>query len=563
MHIYHKTSHNHTSRALLVAILASCTSCLAGQNTNGDNVPDYTLAKAFKSATAGNPISPWMLCADPTAIEHEGRLYVYGTNDQQEYDTTHDKTNNTYGRIRQLVMFSTDDLVNWTHHGIIDVGSICTWINTSWAPSITSRVEADGRTHFYMYFTNSASGIGVMTATSPIGPWTDPLGHALIDWRTDGRGVQSNIIDPGVAIDSEGNGWLTFGGGEVNNTGSNLIPGNARIVKLGADMISLGSKIVEIPAPYHFEANELNIIGDKFVFSYSSHWGNRNDWASYKSTQSAPGTCSIDYMVSTDPLNSDSWEYRGELMSNPGAHGYPWGNNHTHLQKFRDNWYLIYHTQWLASKMGMSGGYRSMAINKAAVVESLARVVKVTPTDNGAPSLSNSIDPYEYVQAETMANCAGVTTENYLVRGNTVVASIDPGDWIYVRNIDFGNEGADSITTKTVGGNGQMLLFADNTSGSPIAIIDIPTAKPLVTTALNTRLTGVHNLYFVFTQANANIRFDSWRFRHGELSNAIEGIGADSNNKAGQRQTYNINGMPTSHLNKGINIINGRKILVK
>lgn len=548
---------------LLYLLTTSCLPVMA-QDTTDDDIPDYTLTATYKTATMGNPLSPWMLCADPTAVEYDGRLYVYGTNDQQEYETTGNASNNTYGRIRQLVMFSSEDLVNWTHHGTIDVGSICTWIGTSWAPSIASRVEADGRTHFYMYFTNSASGIGVMTSTSPVGPWRDPLGHALIDGRTPGRGQQSNIIDPGVAIDDNGVGWLTFGGGSPNSSGSNLIPGNARIVKLGSDMISLASDMVEIPAPYHFEANELNIIGDKFIFSYSSNWGTRNDWGEYKSSLAAPGTCSIPYMVSTDPLNRDSWVYKGDVVTNPGTYGYPWGNNHTHMQKFRGNWYLVYHTQWLAQQKGMSGGYRCIAINRMAVQEASARISKVTMTSTGAPALTNTINPYEFVQAETMANCAGVTTENYLIRGNTVVSSLDPGDWTYVRNIDFGSEGADSITTRTVGGSGQILVFADRTTSEPIAVVNIATAHPLNIVPLRTHLTGRHNLYFVFTKVKSKMRFDSYKFHHGPAADAIRSINATDAGQAtpGRQSIYDLRGVKQDSQRPGINIINGKKILV-
>ena len=31
-----------------------------------------------------NPISTNIFCADPTAVEYEGRLYVYGTNDTEQ-----------------------------------------------------------------------------------------------------------------------------------------------------------------------------------------------------------------------------------------------------------------------------------------------------------------------------------------------------------------------------------------------------------------------------------------------------------------------------------------------
>ena len=197
-----------------IRFAAIALACVSSSNAYAQEIPSYKLTTAYKTNTVGNPLSPWMLCADPTAVEYNGRLYVYGTNDQQEYNTTKNASNNTYGKITQLVVFSSEDLVNWTHHGVIDVKSVCTWCWASWAPSITSREESDGKTHFYLYFTNGASGIGVMTATSPLGPWTDPIKKALIDGSTQGRGKQSNIIDPGVAVDENGTGWLTFGGGD-------------------------------------------------------------------------------------------------------------------------------------------------------------------------------------------------------------------------------------------------------------------------------------------------------------------------------------------------------------
>src|SRR5574344_764562 len=182
-------------------------------NMDGEEVE---LAAAFKKVSQGNPLLSNHFCADPTAIEYEGRLYVYGTNDQQEFEVTKGKSNNTYGKINQLVCMSTDDMVNWTYHGVINVKAIAPWIWTSWAPSIVSKKQSDGKTHFYLYFTNSAAGIGVLTSTSPTGPWRDPLGRALIDGRTPGLGEMSNIIDPGVAIsDDESEAYLTFGGGDV------------------------------------------------------------------------------------------------------------------------------------------------------------------------------------------------------------------------------------------------------------------------------------------------------------------------------------------------------------
>lgn len=157
-----------------------------------------------------------MYVADPTAIVHDGRIYVYGTNDQQQIDSVGRENKNSYEFIHSLVMMSSDDMVNWTYHGIINVEKSAPWTGVkgvSWAPSIVSRVEDDGLTHFYMYYSHGGGGVAVLTSTSPVGPWTDPLGHNLIDLSTPGLTDCPAPFDPGAVIDDEGNGWLSFGGG--------------------------------------------------------------------------------------------------------------------------------------------------------------------------------------------------------------------------------------------------------------------------------------------------------------------------------------------------------------
>lgn len=62
------------------------------------------------------------------------------------------------------IMLSTDDMVNWTYHGLIDVKALSPWGIASWAPSIVSRIESDGKTHFYLYYSNSGAGVGVLTS---------------------------------------------------------------------------------------------------------------------------------------------------------------------------------------------------------------------------------------------------------------------------------------------------------------------------------------------------------------------------------------------------------------
>ena len=141
-------------------------------------------------------------------------------------------------------------------------------------------------------------------------------------------------FDPGVVVDDDGVGWIAFGGGDphADDPDENAMDtGNCRIARLSDDMLSIEGEVTEIHAPYHFEANELNYINGTWVLTYCSNYSERMIWPS-DAELPAPSGGSMCYMTSTDPLNSDSWVYKGEYCTNPNTQGYPFSNNHTHLQ---------------------------------------------------------------------------------------------------------------------------------------------------------------------------------------------------------------------------------------
>lgn len=471
------------------------------------------LATPYKAPGTGNPISPCIYCADPTAIEYDGRLYVYGTNDHQQYVANGGAGENNYGAIKSLVIFSTDDLVNWTYHGIIDVGAVCgSWCAASWAPSIVSRVEDDGLTHFYLYFSNSGGGVGVITSTSPVGPWKSPLKKTLISHSTPGASDSTWPFDPGVVIDSTGTGWLAFGGGSPNSTGSELQPGNSHIVKLGADMVSVVGEAVNIPAPYHFEANELNVMDGKFVYTYSSSWSSRNDWASYGSTAAAPGICSMCYMTSAEPLNPDSWVYKKDYLANPGTFGYSYGNNHTHLQKFGDKYYLLYHTSALENASNsQASGFRSISLSQATVNES-TQTISTVKASSSAPQALRKLNPYLLHQASTMSTAAGITYGDFSKDGKRMV--MRAGSWTMVRGVDFGTQGAGALQM-TVAGTGTLEVRLDKRAAEPVARISFDTGGAMQTVVSEpldaSLLKGNHNVYIVCTEA-VNVCLENWQF---------------------------------------------------
>lgn len=489
--------------------------------------PSDTPMAPVKPLTYHNPISAITLCADPTAVEYEGRLYVYGTCDQQQYDLSDEGDENNYGKIRKLSVFSTADMVNWTHHGEIDMARVCgTWMAASWAPSIVSRVESDGLTHFYLYFSNSGGGVGVITSTSPTGPWTSPLDHTFVSAETAPELAGCSwLFDPGVVIDDEGNGWLAFAGGDPKKEGgSALMPGNVHIVKLGADMISFASDFVQVPAPYHLEANELNIIGGKFVLSYSSSWQARDNWSEY-SSEEAPGSCSICYVTSDNPLDRNSWQWGGELLKNPGTFGFPWGNNHTHLHKFNDAYYIIHHTQVMDQLAGITGGYRSMAIDLADVDEATCKITGKASNEGVDMIEGRQPKAAEVQQAETMFNAAGVRVAA-LEGGNAVVNDITPGGWVCVENVDFGETPLDTFIPG-IEGEGIMDVYLDDLSSAPVATLEFSTKGRAASTAkLTSGVTGTHRVFFAFKSADPTTKFDTWQFA-ASGSTGIENVAVE------------------------------------
>ena len=528
----------------------------------------------FKKPGSVNPISGCVFCADPTALEYNGRLYVYGSNDSQEFVANGKKGENSYGKIKSLVVFSTDDLVNWTFHGTIDAAKLCSsWTSNpwykgfmnSWAPSVTWRTTADGKEEFFLYFANTSHGVGVLTADSPIGPWKSPLKASLINRDTPGALPCNWIFDPGVIIDENGTGWLSFGGGDPNEKGTDLQPNNARIVKLKPSMIELDGSAVKIPAPYHFEASELNILDGKFVYTYCSNWANRKDadWNKYKQEQgitvSKPETCTMCYMVSDSPMEPDSWKYKGVYGPHPGSSP----NNHSHLHKYQGNYYYIFHNGSLLQGMKdndksfdqNASTYRSICVAKATVDEATQTINKVDLNNPGITPLK-PLDPYQLQQAETMASCGGVSYEDFkniktITSKNTMgndasenmYIKMAPLSWTAVRNVDFGETGAKSFVLRAKGSG--TLEFRTGKNQDPIATIDFSssTMEDLVFEVDPAVFKGTKNLFFlVFTQAD-NVQFDAWQFYETDPS-AITAI-SDAATQPSAR--YDLNGRRLSN----------------
>ena len=154
--------------------------------------------------------------ADPAIRVFGDTYYVYPTSDKPNWMTT------------DFSVWSSKNLVDWKKEGmILDVAHNLKWANIkAWAPDCIAR---NGK--YYFYFCAEGK-IGVATASSPIGPFNDALGHPLIQ-----HGGKVNVypIDPYPFIDTDGQAYLFYGNGRC-----------AQVFKLKPDMITLDGDPVDI-----------------------------------------------------------------------------------------------------------------------------------------------------------------------------------------------------------------------------------------------------------------------------------------------------------------------------
>ena len=470
--------------------------------------------RGLKAYGYDTPVMTQRFGADPWALVYDGRVYLYMTGDVLEHDRSGKVKENSYSQINTLNVVSSADLVNWTDHGWIAAAGKngqSRWGNNSWAPAVACK-EIDGQMRFFVYFANGGNGIGVLTADSPTGPFTDPLGHALISRSTPNCGNVTWLFDPAVLVDEDGSAYLYFGGGIPNGRAAN--PGTARVVKLGEDMISIDGKPQALDVPFLFEDSGINRIGDTYVYSYCTNW---NVTAEGK-RQYGFDNAQIAYMTSDSPMGP--FTYKGVVLKNPGVYYGCYGNNHHSMFRFGDAWYIAWHSQMLESPLGISGGYRSTNITRIRVDEENASIGLVNSAHRNDLEQVSWVDPYDWVEAETIGAMAGLETvraDPAVTCGNMLLTGIGTGDWLTVYGVDFGDGAArfEVVANVPEGVSGMLQLRVDG-MGNKGEIIGYAALEPTggewqtVATELIAPVSDVHDLVVRFDGEDYQI--DRWRF---------------------------------------------------
>lgn len=259
----------------------------------------------FSIIVAQNPIIRDQFTADPTARVFNGKIYLFPSHD---IPAAEDYPRKDWFCMADYHVFSSDNLVDWTDHGVIVDQKHVPWGNPTaysmWAPDC---VEKDGK--YYFYFPDAPKegrgfGVGVAIADKPEGPYVvqpEPI-----------KGVMG--IDPVVMQTSKGDAYIFWAGGRLVGA------------KLSPDMLSIEGEPVEVSAPLPQGFKE-----GPFAFEHNGKYYLTYPWVEDK-------TETLAYAMSDNPLGP--YEYKGKIMeqSPTGC----WTNHHSIVQ-FKDQWYLFYH----------------------------------------------------------------------------------------------------------------------------------------------------------------------------------------------------------------------------
>ena len=442
------------------------------------NLITLLLAFAAMSATAQTqqsinlPLIQTKYTADPAPYVHGDTIYLY---------TTHDEDDAEGFKMKDWLLYTSTDMVNWQDHGAVASLKDFPWYkgnNGAWAECV---VERNGK--WYMYCPIHGNGIGVLVADSPYGPFKDPIGKPLV-WRTE----HWNDIDPSVWIDDDGRAYMYWGNPHTY------------CVELNEDMISTKGDIMTM---------------DKIKDYQEGPWlWKRGDWyyLAFASTCCPEG---IGYAMSKSPTGP--WEHKGHIMDHtPRTRG-----NHPGIIEFKGKWYCFGLTYDLFRLESSRHAERRCCMAAEMTYNADGTIKELPYFQDCKLEQVGTFNPFRRVEAETMAWGYGLKTTRENPSGpwnpTLFVTDIDDGEYILVKGVDFGkgaNELLASCSSQMFGG--RMEIRLDATDGWKAGEIDIPNTKFKYET-FRTRLTkceGVHDVYFVFKsnsmQKKNLFNFDWW-----------------------------------------------------
>jgi len=433
---------------------------------------------------AQNPIVQTNYTADPAPMVYNGTVYLYTTHDE-------DQTVKNFFTMNDWKCYSSTDMVNWTDHGTILSYKDFEWARgDAWAGQC---VYQNGKFYFYVPVNrkNGGNAIGVAVSDSPTGLFRDAIGSPLL--------IGNGYIDPTIFIDTDGQPYLYWGNP------------NLWYVKLNKDMVSYDKELGVVQVPLTREGFNIRIKdAEKRPSSYEE-----GPWLFKRNTKYyllyPAGGVPEHLAYSTNTSLSGSWVYGDTIMhviKKGGAF-----TNHPGYIEFKGKSYLFYHNGDLPG----GGGFKRSVCIEAFEFNADGSIPLITPTKEGVKESASNLNPFQKVEAETIAWEEGIETAKDEKSG-VYVTNISNNDYIKVRSVDFG-KGAKSIeanvASSTTGGMIEIRL--DGVTGILLGTCTVKNTGGPQNWAVQTfkvkKVKAVHDLYFVFKGAEGDLfNFDWWKF---------------------------------------------------
>ena len=289
-----------------------------------------------------NPLLPTRYyLPDTEARVFDGRLYLYGTYERCDEDN--------WFSIKEMHVFSTEDFINFTDHGIVFSADGVTWNKSGnvWAPDCVYY-----RGKYYLFYCcpddgqGGGCGCGVAVGDTPYGPFDD-LGKVL----------GTDAIDPAVLIDGD-NAYIYWGQND-----------DVKVARLTEDLTAVIPETVCQPLTsrehYYHEGISIRKINGRYHLTYTEK-------KRHGKRATAQG-----YAVSDYPTHG--FVYRGTVIDNFGSDKMSW-NNHGSIECFKGVWYVFYHRSTESSS-----AKRQLCCEPIALTED-GYIAEVEPSSSGPSS---------------------------------------------------------------------------------------------------------------------------------------------------------------------------------
>lgn len=340
----------------------------------------------------------------------DGRMYLYGS-----YDISGETTYCS----DVLHVFSTNDLLHWTDHGICLQSSDIPWAKEGSLMYAPDCICKDGKYYLYFCMTNAYEGVAV--SDTPCVPFTNPVPIPYAD----GSG-----IDPSVFIDDDGSAYYYWG--QFQLSGARLNP----------DMMSLDLSSL----------NTCLIDEKRHGFHEGASMRKRNGlyYLVYTDTARGRATC-MSYAVSRSPLGP--FQKGGVIIDNIYCDPQTW-NNHGCIAEFQGQWYVFYHRSSQNSKFN-----RRMCIEKIYFDEN-GRIPEVPMTSQGASNPLKAKGTYPASLACQIRNGPYLCPDGN--GSGEILTHICNGSWAAYRYFSFETPHSFTITAAARINGGTVEIWADD-----------------------------------------------------------------------------------------------------